>query len=133
MEQVQKTSYVGSEAAVLVAIELSKANWLLAVHDPAMGKVSQSGVRGGDAEALNGLVERYRRAAEARGGTSWDRVRVRGGLRWVLAPAPVGAGGDRLLRDGPGESEGGPQGAQGKNRPGGRREPVASVAGLAPG
>ncbi|MBK8211462.1 MAG: IS110 family transposase [Rhodospirillales bacterium] len=68
MEQVQVTSAGGAEAAVLVAIELSKANWLLAVYDPSTGKVSRRGVDGGDAGALIALVERCRRDAQGRAG-----------------------------------------------------------------
>jgi len=68
MEQVQVTCGGDAEAAVLVAIELSKANWLLAVYDPTTGKVSRRRVDGGDAEALIGLIERCRRDARLRAG-----------------------------------------------------------------
>src|SRR3954453_12443383 len=37
MEQVQITGGSGTEAVVLVAIELSKANWLLAIYDFTTG------------------------------------------------------------------------------------------------
>ena len=60
----------GAELAVLVAIELSKASWLLAVYDPPTGKVSRHRADGGDAAGLVGIVERYRqRAQERTGGT----------------------------------------------------------------
>jgi transposase len=51
--------------AVLVAIELSKATWLLAIHDPATGKVSRRRVIGGEADALIDVIERVRHSAEA--------------------------------------------------------------------
>ena len=62
MDQVQDSGV----AAVLVAIELSKATWLLAIHDPVIGKVSRRRVEGGDASALIEVIERVRRSAEAR-------------------------------------------------------------------
>jgi transposase len=68
MEQVQTTGDDGADAAILVAVELSKASWLLAIYDPTTGKVSRRGVDGGDAAALIGLVERHRRDAEVRAG-----------------------------------------------------------------
>lgn len=65
MAQVQVTGACGTETAILVAIELSKANWLLAVDDPATGRVSRHRVDGGDTEALIAMVERCRRNAQA--------------------------------------------------------------------
>ena len=46
MEQVRTAD---ADAAVLVAVELSKASWLLAVYDPTTDKVSRRRVEGGDA------------------------------------------------------------------------------------
>ena len=67
MEQVRVAD---ADAAVLMAIELSKASWLLAVHDPSTDRVSRRRVEGGDAYGLIGIVERYRREAQERtGGT----------------------------------------------------------------
>jgi transposase len=51
-------------AAVLVAIELSKTTWLLAIHDPATGKVSRRRVSGGEADALIDVIGRVRHSAE---------------------------------------------------------------------
>jgi transposase len=68
MEQLQGTSAGDLGAAVLVAIELSKANWLLAVHDPATGKVSRRRVDGGDADALIAVLARCQRDAQTRVG-----------------------------------------------------------------
>ena len=51
---------------VLAAIELSKANWLLAIYDPVGDKVSRRRVDGGDADALIGVLERFRQAAQER-------------------------------------------------------------------
>lgn len=66
MEQVQATGTGDTNTAILVAIELSKATWLLAMCDPVMGKVSRRRVDGGDAGALIELLERHRRDAQAR-------------------------------------------------------------------
>lgn len=68
MEQVQATGTGDTNTAILVAIELSKATWLLAMCDPVMGKVSRRRVDGGDAGALIELLERHRRDAQARTG-----------------------------------------------------------------
>jgi transposase len=66
MEQMQVANTGCAGAVVLVAIELSKANWLLAVHDPATSKVSRRRVDGGDADTLIALLDRCRRDAAAR-------------------------------------------------------------------
>ena len=66
MEDVQAKDTNETDASVLAAIELSKATWLLAIDDPATGKVFHRRVDGGDAEALIGVLERYRRDAQAR-------------------------------------------------------------------
>ena len=58
MEQTQVVSKVCLGAMILAAIELSKANWLVAVDDPSMGKVSRRQVGGGDADALIALLDR---------------------------------------------------------------------------
>src|SRR5919199_1060445 len=68
MEQVQATGAGDTNTVVLVAIELSKATWLLAICDPVTGKVSRRRVDGGDAGALIELLERHRRNAQARTG-----------------------------------------------------------------
>jgi transposase len=67
---MEQAGVAGADVAVLAAIELSKASWLLAVHDPSTGKLSRHRVDGGDAAGLIGIVERYRqRARERTGGT----------------------------------------------------------------
>lgn len=63
-KQVANTDCLG--AVILVAIELSKANWLVAIHDLSTSKVSRRRVDGGDADALIALFERCRRDAAAR-------------------------------------------------------------------
>lgn len=68
MEQTQVVSKVCLGAMILAAIELSKANWLVAIDDPSMGKVSRRQVGGGDADALMALLDRCRRDAAARAG-----------------------------------------------------------------
>jgi transposase len=57
-------------AAVLVAIELSKATWLLAIHEPVTGKVSRRRVGGGEADTLIATIEQIRHNAEARLGAA---------------------------------------------------------------
>ena len=64
MEPVQTVDV--TDTVILVAIELSKLNWLLAVYDSIAGKVSRRRVDGGDAEALIGVLERARRDARER-------------------------------------------------------------------
>src|SRR5512147_1749587 len=63
-KQVANTDCLG--AVILVAIELSKANWLVAIHDISTSKVSRRRVDGGDADALIALFDRCRRDAAAR-------------------------------------------------------------------
>ena len=65
MEDVQAKGTNETSASVLAAIELSKGTWLLAIDDPATGKVFHRRVDGGDTEALIGVLERYRRDAQA--------------------------------------------------------------------
>ena len=48
MEHMQVPIPAGAGPAVLVAIELSKMTWLLAVYDPFTSKVSHRRVDGGD-------------------------------------------------------------------------------------
>ena len=52
MEHMQVPIPAGAGPAVLVAIELSKMTWLLAVYDPFTSKVSHRRVDGGDADGL---------------------------------------------------------------------------------
>jgi transposase len=52
-------------ATVFVALELSKAAWLVALHSPAADKVSQHRLAGGDAPGLLALIERKRDQAQA--------------------------------------------------------------------
>ena len=55
-----------AQPAVLVAIELSRASWLLAVYDPTTDKISRRRVAGGDAAGLIALIGEARRRAEQR-------------------------------------------------------------------
>ena len=57
-----------TQPALLVAIELSKASWLLAVHDPTIDKISRHRLGGGDAAGLIALIDAARRGAERRAG-----------------------------------------------------------------
>ena len=65
MEQLQTTDRASADETVLVAIELSKMTWLLAVYDPCTSKISRRRVDGGDADALIGVLERCQRNSQA--------------------------------------------------------------------
>ena len=52
-------------ATLFVALELSKAKWLVGLHSPAADKISRHTIAGGDAPALLRLIEVARRRAEA--------------------------------------------------------------------
>ena len=57
-------------ATLFVALELSKAKWLVGLHSPMADKVSRHTIAGGDAPALLTLIGAARRRAEASlGGT----------------------------------------------------------------
>jgi len=57
-------------ATLFVALELSKAKWLVGLHSPMADKVSRHTIAGGDAPALLMLIGAARRRAEASlGGT----------------------------------------------------------------
>ena len=48
-----------------MALELSKATWLVALHAPDCDKLSQHCLAGSDVEALLGLIDKTRARAEA--------------------------------------------------------------------
>ena len=52
-------------ATLFVALELSKAKWLVGLHSPVADKVSRHTIAGGDAPALLTLIGAARRRAEA--------------------------------------------------------------------
>ncbi len=52
-------------ATLFVALELSKAKWLVGLHSPAADKISRHTIAGGDAPALLELIEAARRRAAA--------------------------------------------------------------------
>jgi len=68
MGNVQVTDVAGAGGVVLVAIELSKTTWLLAVHDPFTSKVSHRRVDGGDADGLIALLGGCQRDIQERAG-----------------------------------------------------------------
>ncbi|HEX2256240.1 MAG TPA: hypothetical protein VHG92_05975 [Afifellaceae bacterium] len=51
-------------AIVFVALEPSKARWLVGIHAPVADKISRHGVAGGDSQALLELIARARRRTE---------------------------------------------------------------------
>ncbi len=53
-------------ATLFVALELSKAKWLVALHAPDRDKVSEHLIAGGDTSALIALIEKRRAQAEKR-------------------------------------------------------------------
>jgi transposase len=63
MDQSEGVDTCGAAITVLVAIELSKSAWVLAVHDPITDKISRRRVDGGDAAALIATCEKARGAA----------------------------------------------------------------------
>jgi transposase len=56
--------------SLYVALELSRATWLVALHSPIVNKVSQHRLDGGDVDGLLGLITRKREQAAARLGRS---------------------------------------------------------------
>jgi len=52
---------------IFVAIELSKAKWVVALRVPHLDKVSLFEIAGGDAERLLGLLDRARATVAAQG------------------------------------------------------------------
>ena len=56
----------GIQPAVLVATELSRASWLLAVYDPTTDKISRCRIAGGDDACLIGVIGEAQRRAEHR-------------------------------------------------------------------
>jgi transposase len=53
-------------ATLFVALELSRATWLVALHSPIADKVSQHRLDGGDAKGLLSLIARKQAKAEAK-------------------------------------------------------------------
>ena len=66
MDQSESVSACGAAITVLVAIELSKSAWVLAVHDPITDKISRRRLDGGDASGLISICERARDSAAGR-------------------------------------------------------------------
>ena len=80
-------------ATLFVALEPSKAKWLVGLHSPAAGKISRHTIAGGDAPALLRLIEVARRRAEASLGGEVQIVAC-----WSTAvPADAGPIGSILL------------------------------------
>lgn len=73
MDQSESAGICRAAVTVLVAIELSKSAWVLAVHDPITDKISRRRVESGDATGLISICERAR---DAVAGRSLDPVGV---------------------------------------------------------
>ena len=58
------TAAPDEHATLLVALELSRSSWLVAVSAPGADRVSRHDVAAGDGAALLGLLERLKRRAE---------------------------------------------------------------------
>jgi transposase len=95
MDYLQATKASKHTAAILVAIELSKTRWLLALYDPTRDKISRRDVDGGDVGALIEIIERRRDSVQAHTG---DAIEVEcvfeAGydgfwLQWRLAQAGI--------------------------------------------
>jgi transposase len=70
MDAIPSTPFLTdtAPATLFVALELSRSTWLVAVHSPAVDKVSQHRLEGGDTEGLRELITRKRtQAAEKLG------------------------------------------------------------------
>ena len=70
MDAIPSTPFLTdtAPATLFVALELSRSTWLVAVRSPAVDKVSQHRLEGGDAEGLLELITRGRmQAAEKLG------------------------------------------------------------------
>jgi transposase len=52
-------------ATIFVALELSRANWVVAVHTPLADKIGLHRLKGGDSEGLLALIARLRARAQA--------------------------------------------------------------------
>ncbi len=68
MADVMDEQATGIQPAVLVATELSRASWLLAVYDPTTDKISRRRIAGGDDACLIGVIGEAQRRAEHRAG-----------------------------------------------------------------
>jgi transposase len=68
VDAIDEWQATDTRLAVLVAIELSRASWLLAVHDPTTDKLSRHRIEGGDAAGLIAVIGKARRRAEHRAG-----------------------------------------------------------------
>ena len=66
MDQSESVSTCSTAVTVLIAIELSKSAWVLAVHDPITDKISRRRVEGGDATGLISICEKARDATAGR-------------------------------------------------------------------
>lgn len=73
MDQSESVDTCGAAIAVLVAIELSKLAWVLAIHDPITDKISRRRLNSGDTAALIATCEKARSAAAGR---SFEAVAV---------------------------------------------------------
>jgi transposase len=60
------TAALEQPATVFVALELSKARWLVGIHSPLADRISRHSVAGGDSRALVELIRRARRQVEVR-------------------------------------------------------------------
>ena len=61
----QSPSVSSSNATLLVALELSKATWVVALSDPFSDRISHHSIAGGDAGALLKLIGQPRSRADA--------------------------------------------------------------------
>src|SRR5260370_10407399 len=66
MEHSEPVGTCDAAVTVLVAIDLSKSAWVLAVHDPISDKISRRRVDSGDATGLIATCEKARGATAGR-------------------------------------------------------------------
>ena len=62
------TAEAGEPAWIFVAVELSRKNWLVAVHTPSDGRTGRHKLRSGDTDGLLALIDSVRSREERAGG-----------------------------------------------------------------
>ena len=104
MDAIPSTPFLTdtAPATLFVALELSRSTWLVAVHSPAVDKVSQHRLEGGDTKGLLELITRKRTQVAEKLGFRDEGMRPRllhidgdwrDHLSYALTAEEVGPGG----------------------------------------
>src|ERR1700752_4176953 len=86
----------------LLAIELSRKIWIVAVNTPLSDKISRHTLKPCDRKELLDLCDRIRTRVARETKKRGYRFLLRSWLRWVLAPPPARSTRHPQLRDRPG-------------------------------